>query len=171
MTRWIVLLAVACAGCGGSGARSPDDVAENEMEPEDPAPEEATSDVGSEPIDAPGASAEATPEDVRVVLQLVIDDEALTPYLHLEEPSRFPVRISGAALPPGVQLEKAGKPVEVVGGEDSKEKPVLVFTTVEVKGDSATVRYRYDIEGVRGSATLARRDGRWELVNSRVTER
>jgi hypothetical protein len=39
-----------------------------------------------------------------------------------------------------------------------------------VQGDKATVRYRYDVEGIRATVTLARVAHGWELKNSRLVE-
>jgi hypothetical protein len=74
-------------------------------------------------------------------------------------------------LPPGIELEKATKPVILVDKPEAEKKPVLVFTEVDVQKDSASVRYRYDVEGIRGACTLERRDGRWVLKKSRIAER
>jgi hypothetical protein len=108
---------------------------------------------------------------VQEVLQLVIDDEALTPYLHLEQPDRFPLRVATRNLPKGIELVKATKPVVLVDDPEADKKPTLAFMEVDVKKDTASVRYRYDVEGVRGACTLERRDGRWNLKKSRVAER
>jgi hypothetical protein len=47
---------------------------------------------------------------------------------------------------------------------------VLVFTEVKIDGDQASVRYRYDVEKVRGTASLKRVDGHWVLKRSSVSE-
>ncbi len=157
--------------CGGAATPEP-------TEPTDAAP--ATEVGAAEPAEAPSeaasessASGEANTDAAQVqeVLQLVLDDEALNPYLHLEQPDRFPLRVATRNLPPGVELVKATKPVVLVDKPDDEKKPLLVFTEVDVGKDSASVRYRYDVEGIRGACTLERRDGRWILKKSRVTER
>jgi hypothetical protein len=177
MTRRIAailgVLGVLTTACGGAATPQP-------AEPTS----EATPDTQSEPAAAPeapsdSASEAATPSgeantdvaQVQEVLQLVLDDEALNPYLHLEQPDRFPLRVATRNLPPGIELVKATKPVVLVDKPDAEKKPVLVFMEVDIKKDTASVRYRYDIEGIRGACTLERRDGRWILKKSRVTER
>jgi hypothetical protein len=182
--RWRRSCAVvlACTACGGgTPARSADDAsaapadanesssAPAESDPADAAPEPdraKAGDTGTAASTEPGS-----PEDIREVLQLVIDDEALGPYLHLERPDRFPLRIATRNLPPGIKLEKATQPVVLVDNPDADKKPVIVFTEVDVKKDTASIRYRYDAEGIRGACTLERRDRRWILKKSRVTER
>ena len=102
-------------------------------------------------------------------MQLVLDDETLDPFLHLDQPGRFPLAISGPNLPDG--LTKSSKPVKLVAKPGSKKDPVLVFTEIDVKGKHATIRFRYDIEGIQGSAVLDKRDHGWELTRSKVIER
>jgi hypothetical protein len=114
-------------------------------------------------------SAPATKDDLQAILQLLIDDDALSQYLHLERPDRFPLRLSGKNLPSDLALTKATQPV-VIAADASDDKPRVVITDVQIEGDEASVRYRYDVEKLRGSASFKRRDGRWGLTRSRVTE-
>ena len=158
---------LAGAACGSGPAKSQDDAA---AEPTGaPAAAEEQSAQATPASDA--APSEAPLSDVQEVLQLVIDDEALNPYLHLEQPDRFPLRVATRNLPKGIELVKASKPVVLVDDPEADKKPTLVFMEVDVKKDTASVRYRYDVEGVRGACTLERRDGRWNLKKSRVAER
>ena len=41
---------------------------------------------------------------------------------------------------------------------------------MDIKGDKATVRYRYDVEGIRATVTLSKSSHGWELKNSRLVE-
>ncbi|MFZ5892921.1 MAG: hypothetical protein ACOY0T_17810 [Myxococcota bacterium] len=163
------LVALACGG--GAPPKSADDAEavspkEEAADAKEPAPERAA----SETSEASSSAGPASPEDVRDVLQLVLDDDALAPYLHLDRPDRFPVRVSGRDLPANVELTKATKPVVIVPEGDTEKKPTIVFTEIKVNGDEASVRYRYDVEKLRGSSSLKRRDGHWVLIRSRVTE-
>jgi hypothetical protein len=158
-------LAVFAAACGGAAPP-----------PESPAPPSAApSDSAAEPEKpseaAPQAAPAASEADVSAVLQLVVEDPELDKYLHLGEPGRFPLQLSGEKLPPGLKLVKATEPVKVVDGPKSKKDAVLVITELDVAGDKANVRYRYDVEGIRGTVTLARSAHGWELKNSRIVER
>jgi hypothetical protein len=167
------LILLACAS--NPPAKSADAPASDEAG--EAAPTEAGN-ADSAKEDAPSAEASkesaptapASQEDAQQVLQLVIDDDALSAYLHLDKPDRFPLRIGGSALPQGLELTKATKPVIIVTELDKEKKPVIVFTEIKIAGDDASVRYRYDAEKVRGSSTLKRRDGHWVLTQSRVTE-
>ena len=166
------VLTTACGGAATPEPAEPTSEAAPDTDSEPAAASEAPSDAPSEAAPV-GASGEANTDvaQVQEVLQLVLDDEALNPYLHLEQPDRFPLRVATRNLPPGIELVKATKPVVLVDKPDAEKKPVLVFTEVEVKKDTASVRYRYDAEGIRGACTLERRDGRWILKKSRVAER
>ncbi|HET9934683.1 MAG TPA: hypothetical protein VFQ35_28455 [Polyangiaceae bacterium] len=163
-------LLIACAT--GAPAKSPEAESEPEsaVQEKTPGGESSSSDAPAEKA-SESASKPASNDDVKEVLQLVIDDEALGPYLHLDRPDRFPVRVAGSALPQGIELTKATKPVVIVPESEAEKKPTIVFTEIQVGGDDASVRYRYDVEKVRGSSTLKRRDGHWVLVRSRVSER
>jgi hypothetical protein len=180
-----ILLALACGG-PAAPATSPGAPSE---EADGKAPVSAAGDEASAKPDAPdaadkpasSASAPASDDDVTAILHLVVDDPELDVYLHTGDPGRFPLKLSGDKLPSGLKLVKATKPVEIVDGPKTKKDAVLAITEIDVQGDKATVRYRYDIEGIRGTVTLARAPhtkrvgatsdaAHWELKNSRVVE-
>lgn len=179
MKRWLLWVPL-CVACGGGAPPKAPDAAGSADGPE---PSEASAGESREAPAAAGGGTDVAPgeataatggevnkDEVQTILQLVIEDEELTPYLHLDRPDRFPLRIAGD-LPAGLELTKATQPVQVVPTADAKGKPVIVFTEISVQGDRASVRYRYDVEGVRGSSTLEKREGRWVLSRSRITER
>lgn len=167
-----LLLALAVGACAGS-TPPPDsaDAPPAQQEPAAPSeaeePAAASGNADSEKTSAGGA---VTDDDVNAILQLVVDDPELDAHLHLEEPGRFPLKVAGDKLPSALKLVKATEPVKVSEPPKSKKDAVLVFTEIEIQGDKATVRYRYDIEGVRGTVTLAKTSHGWELKNSRVVE-
>jgi len=165
----LILWSLACGGATapavapGPTANAPDATAA--------APGDAEGDGKAEtPSDKPASAAAVSDADVTAILQLVVDDPELDHYLHMGEPGRFPLQISGERLPSGLKLVKATEPVKVVDGPKSKKDAVLAITEIDVQGDKATVRYRYDIEGIRGNVTLAKLGHGWELKNSRLVE-
>lgn len=187
MRRWalyccVLVCSIACGG-GNKDAASPAD-ADSETEGTAASETAASGEDGAEDTsnvrkaagtpDAKGGPAPDTAtqstDDATAILQLVVNDPELDPYLKLGEPGRFPLKVSGSALPAGVKLVKSTEPVQVVPGAKDKKDPVLVFTEVEISGKKASVRYRYDIEGIRGSASLTKGQYGWELTNSRVVE-
>jgi hypothetical protein len=166
-----VLLALSCS------SQPPPHSSDDADQPASELAEGSSSESGDTPKadEAPAAASSepASTADLQAILQLVIDDEALQPYLHLELPDRHPLRVSGEALPSGIELRKGEKPAQIVdaAAAEDKKKAVLVFTEIQVQGDRATIAYRYDIEKVRGSATVTKSDGNWTLHKSRVTAR
>jgi hypothetical protein len=176
MTRGALLFCVSLIACSGSVGPEPrsgsdyddeDDDIEASQESDEPSGSESAS--GSKE-DTSGEQAGSSQDELRTVLQLVLDDPELDPYLRLGEPGRFPLKVSGD-IPQGMELTKATKPVVIVGAPESDADPVLVFTEISIAGKRATVRYRYGVEKIRGSATLDRREHGWELTNSRIVER
>ena len=140
--------------------------------PETDAPPKPVDNVRQSAGDA--KRSDATPsnqgDDVNAVLQLTVDDTELDQYLKLGEPGRFPLKIAGSAVPQNIELTKATKPVVVSQPPSSKKDAVLVITDIDIKGSDATVGYRYDIEGIRGTAYLKKTPHGWELTRSRIVE-
>jgi hypothetical protein len=178
VAAWLPLIALVLA-CGGPAApaESPEapaadasaDKPPTEGGEADAAGKEGTSDAPSGDKPA-AASAPASDEEVTAILQLVINDPELDQYLHLGEPGRFPLQLSGERLPSGLKLVKSTEPVKIVDAPKSKKDAVLVITEIDVQGDRASVRYRYDIEGIRGNVSLSKKAHGWELKNSRLVE-
>jgi len=173
VAAWLPLTALALA-CGGPAtpAASPEAPADAADDAKAPAADgEAPAEESDAPAgEKPAAGAPASEQDVAVILQLVVDDPELDRYLHLGEPGRFPLQLAGERLPSGLKLIKATEPVKIVDGPKSKKDAVLVVTEIDVQGERATVRYRYDIESIRGNVTLAKTPHGWELKNSRLVE-
>jgi hypothetical protein len=159
-------LALACGGPAAPAASPEASV----QAPDEPKASEGDASQGDAPADKPASSAPASDEDVTAILQLVVNDPELDNYLHLGEPGRFPLQLAGEHLPSGLKLIKSTEPVKIVDGPKSKKDAVLVITEIDVQGDRATVRYRYDIESIRGNVTLAKAAHGWELKNSRLVE-
>lgn len=161
--------------CGGA-------TPEPEAPPEEPAvsadPEPSASEPATEASEATeatdegsGSSESLSPEDFQAALQVVIQDDALQTAMNLTEPGRFPIKISGEGLPANLKLTAGEKAVEVVPTPaDPKKEAVLIFSKVEISGSRVSFKYRYDIEGVRGTSTVAKKDDVWELKASRISE-
>jgi hypothetical protein len=168
------LLVVACGP--KTEPESAADAADETAEGSEPAADgdtgenaEADMPPSSDSEEAPkAAGTPASADEAQKLLQLTLEDPELDGYLKLEEPGRFPLKISGD-LPPNLTLVKGAKPVEFVASPD-KGAAVLVITALELQGKTATIRYRYDVEGVRGTATLTKTPHGWELSNSRIVQ-
>jgi hypothetical protein len=171
---WVTLMLTL--GCGGGG--QPPQTSDDVSGPEAPAmasaeDTESVPDSEEEPQSGGGddgaSSVSLSDEDVATMLQRVIDDEEVTSYLRLGEPGRLPLKVSGDVIPSGAELVK-GEAVERVD-EPAEGDAVLEFTSVEPVGDKVNVRFRFDVEGVKGSVTFQQGLRGWEILRSRITQR
>jgi hypothetical protein len=166
------LFVFVLAACGGSTppVESPEPAA-SEAPPSaaEGAADEAKPTDSSDGVSASSGAA-ASEDDVNAILQLVVDDPELDSHLRLGEPGRFPLKIAGDKLPSGLKVVKASEPVKLSEPPKSKNDAVLVVTDIDIQGNKATVRYRYDVEGIRATVALAKTPHGWELKNSRLVE-
>jgi hypothetical protein len=176
-------LGLVLIACGGSATPEPKSPEPAETAAEQPAPKDDAS--KSEPASDEGAKSSgdssksedtssqgkgASEEELKTVLQLVIEDAELDKYLKLTEPGRFPLKMSGKDVPSGIALMKSGQPVKIFQGEPTKKDAVLVITNIEIAPPEATVGYRYEAEGIIGTAHLKKASYGWELKSSRIVE-
>ena len=179
MTRVGFCLGLVMIACGGAATPAPESP-DTEKAPPAAAPKDddtkatsddaKSSDESPKGDDASGGGKTTSGDELKTVLQLVIEDAELDKYLHLEEPGRFPLKMSGKDLPGDIALTKAGQPVKMFEGEPTKKDAVLVITKIEIESPDATVGYRYDVEGVVGTAHLKKASYGWELQSSRIVE-
>jgi hypothetical protein len=171
----ISLIAVLVVACGGS-AKPPESeasgpAAEETTSADAPAAKKESGDESSEKAEKSEKSDmsgdEASTDDRKAVFQLVIEDEELGKFLKVTEPGRFPLKVSGSDIPSG--LVKATKPIEIVSSPGPKA-PVLVITEVEIGAKKASLSYRYDVEGIKGTTTLEKGPHGWEILRSRIVE-
>lgn len=115
----------------------------------------------------------AADTDRGAILRALLDLPALAPYLHPEIADRKPVRFAlSDALPnPVPGLRKFDLPVLFFPEGELRKDPFLELTALTVEGDRARIEFRYDAEGVRGSATLARRNGSFRVLEANLSER
>ncbi|HEX4336342.1 MAG TPA: hypothetical protein VH062_10545 [Polyangiaceae bacterium] len=179
------LLLIACGGAATPKAEAPestppaskaDDAASSSGDADSKGTDSKSSgdSAGSSDTKSDDASGSgkggASTDELKTVMQLTIEDPELDKYLHLEEPGRFPLKMAGKDLPSGLGLTKAGQPVKIVDGEPAKKDAVLVITKIEVTGSDAAIGYRFDIEGIVGTAHLKKASYGWELASSRIVE-
>ncbi len=105
------------------------------------------------------------------MLQQLLDDPDLEQYLHLNKAGRLPLKISGPDLPEKLKLHKGGYDVKIVEEPKSAKEAVLVLTKIERDGSQVRLRYRFDVEGIRGSALVFEKGGTWRLRSNRVIEK
>ena len=182
--RWLGVAACFLISCGGAtpAPEEPSDAPVGEPEavakappdevgePPDESPgEEPGADTGAESGE-PGATT-LSDDELQIVMQQVLNDPDLDRYFHLDKPGRTPLKIHGAELPPKLKLTKGGQAVKIVDEPGSKKSAVLVFTRIARDGDSVRLRYEYDVEGIRGSAVVYLKGGKWRLGANRVIEK
>jgi hypothetical protein len=157
------LLLSCCGGQAPASSPAKQSVGANS----EPAPAPSVAASKDPETETPAADVEpASPEDIQAVLQLVIDDESLQQYSDLGSPHRLPFKMTGKGIPASIALTKGSSPVKIVSAPDNKNDPVMVITELEINATHASVRFRYDVAKLRGSANLEKRDYGWELVNS-----
>jgi hypothetical protein len=178
-------------GCGGGAASGagPETGGANEEKEATTEPANDTDAKPKTPEEAGGDEGQSTPpektssapdkeqvttlegDDLEAVLHSVLSDPELLDHLHLDKPGRAPLKISGQNLPEKLQLVVGSYDVKVVPEPTSKKAPVMVFTLIERSGDQARVHYRFDVEGIHGSATVNLKNGRWLLGANHVIEK
>lgn len=183
-----LLALLLLVGCGGGAAAGPSPetggttdepaVADGEKTPSTAEPAASDSESSATKDETPASSessAAATVgtldgEDLQATLQAVLSDPELLDHLHLKKPGRAPLKVAGPNLPAKLKVTVGSHDVQVVEEPSSKKTPVLVLTKLEREGDQARIHYRFDVEGLKGRATLYLKNGRWELAANRVIE-
>ncbi len=107
----------------------------------------------------------------RAVLKLIIDDPALSGYLHPEAAGRVPLVISDHLLASGVTPSKFGQPVRILGDREVGSQPHIRFRSFEVRGARAKTVVEYKVEGVEAVFTLeSTASGWWKVVDAKIAE-
>jgi hypothetical protein len=177
----VIVLAWGCGGGTAAGdgpaTAGTDEAASSARERaaggDDTAADEANPAAGGDEAEGSSGSAEsaASPlegDDLQSVLRIVLSDAELIDSLHLEKPGRRPLKVAGPDLPAKLKVVAGSHDVKVVDEPASSKEAVLVFTKLERSGDQARVHYRFDVEGLKGRASLSLKQGRWELSSNRV---
>jgi hypothetical protein len=121
---------------------------------------------------SPKSGAAETANTVQLICQMTLDLPALEKYFHPTESSRKPLRvIKNDTIKGDLKLTKFNLPVEFVTLTEAKKqkKPYFEFTSIEVKDNTATVSFRYRIEGIRGKVNF-KREGVWQVVSHELVE-
>ncbi|MBM4362257.1 MAG: hypothetical protein FJ104_06225, partial [Deltaproteobacteria bacterium] len=106
-------------------------------------------------------------EERSLVLGVVFADPELLRVIRLGEPGRLPLPVRGELVPEGVLA--GGVPIRRVtdaGGTG----PVLEVREIEIGPQRATVSFRFDAEGIKGTTTLSKGERGWEIHRSRIVE-
>ncbi len=123
---------------------------------------------GATPIDPP-----RKPDGVHATLlrQLLLHPE-FAAYVHPEQDGRVPLKVAlSKAFPVAAHLPAFGQPVGFLPLYLLRNVPHVAVQEIRVEDKRATVRFTYDVEGVRGEAHFALKGDRYDLESLTLTER
>jgi hypothetical protein len=131
------------------------------------------------PVAAGPADPERSPADTQApplgdMLEQTVRLPALEVFWHADLPDRVPLHIiTREWIRDRPSFRMHGAPVVYVDADEATRagRPVFELTTVRVTATTATLEFRYDVEGVVGSTTFARHDGAWVMTTHEVAER
>lgn len=109
---------------------------------------------------------------LQTICQMTLDLPELQKYYHPEAPGRTPVKvIKNSFLKDKISLSKFEKPVEFIEKEEADKKniPAFEFTSINITDKTATVEFRYAVEGIKGNAEF-KFDEKWEVVSKNLVE-
>lgn len=109
------------------------------------------------------------------IVQLIIDEKRLEPYLHRESEGRVPLVLSSELLESDLRLEKFGKPV-VISPQENIDGPHIRFTVFECNPPNdkgyCNIVFEYQVEGVTGATgAFIRESGEAHLEKFGVYEK
>lgn len=107
------------------------------------------------------------------MLEQVLNLDQLSPYWHVTEPGRRPLRVVGEVLPFRPPRRKFGEPVVYVTNAQAQsgDDPYLEFTSFRSTATRAKFEFEYGVEGVAGTVEFVTRLGDWRLHHAAVAER
>lgn len=127
--------------------------------------EDLLDDGHAEPLD--GATLHA-------LLERTLGLDLLSPYWHVDQPHRDPLRIVPHDLLGGAppKMKMFGSPVQWIGRETAQKDglPYFELTSIRATARRVTIEFRYPVEGIHGAVEFARRGDRWELEKKSVVE-
>ncbi len=106
------------------------------------------------------------------ICQLTIDLPNLQQYYHSDKPGRKPLYVvKNANIKDDLSLTKFGEAVKFISADEATKKKVatLEFTSIKIADKTATVEFRYAVEGIRGTAEFKFTD-KWEVASSNISE-
>jgi hypothetical protein len=113
--------------------------------------------------------------DKQEIVQQCIDLELLQLYYHeTEVEGRIPlVILDNGIIPADLKLTKFGQSVLFMRKEDIFNKNIKAFLSFDefiITTNSAKIRFRYDIEGVRVNVEMEKKDSKWIIKTSDLFE-
>ena len=112
-----------------------------------------------------------SPADLQPLVKQTLDLPELAQYWHPDKPGRDPLHIvKHPALGDPPKLKMFGDPVVWIDPAGKKNGPSFELTSIEATARRVVIKFRFDAEGVQGSAEFAKRGDRWSLDKHSVAE-
>lgn len=106
------------------------------------------------------------------ICQLTIDLPNLQQYFHSDKSGRKPLYVvKNTNIKEDLSLTKFGEAVKFINADEAAKNkvPALEFTSIKIGDKTATVEFRYAVEGIRGTAEFKFTD-KWEVASSNISE-
>jgi hypothetical protein len=104
------------------------------------------------------------------LVQQILQDSHLRPYLHLEIPERQPLLVCKTLVGPDFDPAHLEFRIRLVP-HAGKDERVFQFTRVEFDDKHAVVDVLYKLEGLRGSFVFTKQHATWELKSRKLWEK
>ena len=104
------------------------------------------------------------------VCEIILKDERIIEYLHLDEPGRTPVPLSAAFVHPDLTSRHLGYPIKVVPAESGEADSAFQFVKLTKSQDRIEVELVYPIEGVAGLFVLVHQGDTWVIEKRTLWE-
>src|SRR5262245_10138941 len=117
------------------------------------------------------ASSSPGTNDIREILQLLLNDPRLTRYYHFDQrPERAPLRVVNQSTTAIGQpdVTAAGQRVRIA---TERSEQAIEISAVSIAEASAEIQFAFRVEGIAGQATFKKLQGRWSLDELSVAER
>jgi hypothetical protein len=106
----------------------------------------------------------------QTLCQMTLDLPALDGFFHPTAPNRKPLLVLKNEQVEKLNLVKFGEPVKFISADEVKELPVFEFTAVEIKENTASISFKYKVEGVKGKVTFKKDGDTWQVESKEITE-
>lgn len=106
----------------------------------------------------------------QTLCQMTIDLPALDGFFHPTAPNRKPLLVLKNEQVGGLSLVKFGEPVKFISTGEAKELPVFEFTAIEIKENTASISFRYKVEGIKGKVNFKKDRDNWQVESKEIIE-
>jgi len=108
----------------------------------------------------------------QTLCQMTIDLPALEGYFHPTAPNRKPFLVLKNEQTENLSLIKFGEAVKLISSAEakSKELPFFEFTSIEIKDKTASISFKYAVEGLKGKVNFKKDGDHWEVESKEIIE-